>query len=90
MTNRTSTKFVTFARPFTMTELDTMQPAGTYAVETEEEIVPYLSFVAYRCIATRLTLARRPGSHILAEVATVDPVELELALARDTAAAARG
>ena len=85
MTTRTSTTSVTFSQPFTLSSLDRPQPAGVYAVETEEEIVPFLSFVAYRRIATRLTLAPRPGGHILAEVAMIDPVELEAALARDAA-----
>jgi hypothetical protein len=48
MTVRTATKSVTFCHPFSLKGADGLQPAGTYAVETEEEAVPALSFLAYR------------------------------------------
>ena len=48
MTVRTTTKSVTFRRPFSLKGADVFQPAGTYVVETEEEansrfILPRLS-----------------------------------------------
>ena len=39
---RTTTKMVTFARPFVLKGTDGPQPAGTYTVETEEEELPTL------------------------------------------------
>jgi hypothetical protein len=47
MTVRTTTKSVTFRRPFPLKGVDGLQPAGTYAVEIEEEAIPALSFLAY-------------------------------------------
>jgi hypothetical protein len=40
----TTTKSVTFRRPFSLKCADGFQPAGTYVVETEEEAIPGLSF----------------------------------------------
>jgi len=47
MTVRTSRKSVTFTQPFSLSGIDKVQPAGTYTVETEEELLPGLSFPAY-------------------------------------------
>ena len=46
MTMRTSRRTVTFTRPFSLREIGTEQPAGTYAVETDEEPIEGLSFMA--------------------------------------------
>jgi hypothetical protein len=89
MTTRTTTKTVTFGRPFALSGLDGVQPAGTYAVETDEELIASLSFTAYRRTATWLRLpGRREGTEPSAgfsEVVAIDPAELERALASDAA-----
>jgi hypothetical protein len=46
MTARTSRKSVTFTQPFSLSGIDEVQPAGTYTVETDEELLPGLSFPA--------------------------------------------
>jgi hypothetical protein len=38
MTVRTTSKMVTFMRPFSLSETDELHPAGTYTVETDEEL----------------------------------------------------
>jgi len=60
---RTSRKTVTFARPFSLRRIDEVQPAGTYTVETDEELV----------------LPSRPGGAFLEQVVDIDPLELEAA-----------
>ena len=90
MTMRTSSTTVTFTRPFLLRGVDGVQPAGTYTVETDEELLQALSFPAYRRVATLMFLpARRPGGAASAagpaRVANIDPGELEAALARDAA-----
>jgi len=89
MMTRTIAKTVTFRRPFALSGLEGVQPAGTYAVETDEELIPTLSFTAYHRTATWLRLpGRREGevpSAGVSEVVAIDPVELERALARDAA-----
>ena len=47
MTVRTTSKTVTFAHPFNLSGVDEVQPAGTYAVETDEELLQTLSIPAY-------------------------------------------
>ena len=82
MTVRTSRKTVTFTQPFSLSGLDEVQPAGTYTVETDEELLPGLSFPAYRRIASLIFLRSRGGGPIV-EVASVDPLELQAAQERD-------
>jgi hypothetical protein len=83
MTVRTSRKTVTFTRPFSLTGIDEVQPAGSYTVETDEEELPGASFPAYRRIATLILLRSRRGGRILEEVISIDPLELQAAQERD-------
>ena len=85
MTIRTTSRTVTFARPFVLSGIIEEQPAGTYTVETDEELVEAKSVSAYRRISTLLPLPGRPGSLVLGQVVGIDPGELALALARDAA-----
>ena len=62
MTVRTSRKSVTFTQPFSLSGFDEVQPAGTYTVETDEELLPGLSFPAYRRVATLIFLRSRGGA----------------------------
>jgi hypothetical protein len=83
MSVRTSRKSVTFTRPFFLSGIGDVQPAGTYAVETDEELLPGLSFLAYRRVATLIFLPSRPGGAVREQVATIDPLELRAAQERD-------
>ena len=87
MSVRTSHKTVTFTRPFSLSALDEVQAAGTYTVETEEELLPGLSFPAWRRIATLIFLPSRPGGAFVEQVVNIDPLELEAAQAIDAAGA---
>ncbi len=90
MTRRTSQRTIRFTHPFQLTGMDVPQPAGTYLLETEEELLEELSFPAYRRIATRLFLPVVPGSTIVEEVIDIDPLELEAAQENDSRAASAG
>ena len=83
MTVRTSRKSVTFTQPFSLSGIDEVQPAGTYTVETDEELLPGLSFPAYRRVATLIFLRSCGGGPIVEEVANIDPLELQAAQERD-------
>ena len=48
MTVRTTSRTVTFMHPFNLSGVDEVQPAGTYTVETDEELLQTLSVPAYR------------------------------------------
>jgi len=82
MTVRTTSKTVTFMHPFSLTGTGEVQPAGTYTVETDEELLQPSSLPAYRRIATLLRLERNTGT-VLTQIVETNPVELAGALARD-------
>jgi hypothetical protein len=83
MTVRTSRKSITFTKPFSLSGIDEVQSAGTYKVDTEEELLPGLSFPAYRRIATLMVLRSRGGGPTVEEVVNIDPLELQAAQERD-------
>ena len=83
MATRTITSTVVFNRPFLITGLDEEQPAGSYQVETDEEQIDDVSFVAYRRLATFLHLHPSPDQPGTRQTLTIDPVELERALQAD-------
>lgn len=83
MKTRTSEKTVTFRGPFALAGLDEVLPAGDYSVETEEELIEGISYAAYRRTATVLRLHATAGPSHLTRALTVEPDELDAALARD-------
>ena len=87
MTVRTSQRTVTFTRAFSLNGLDDAQPAGTYTVQTHEESLPGLSFLAWRRSATLIFLPSRPGGAFGEQLVEIDPLELEAAQERDAASA---
>jgi hypothetical protein len=56
-------------------------------VETDEELLPDLSFPAYRRVATLIWLRSRPGQALMEQVVNIDPLELEAAQERDASRA---
>ncbi|TCZ61103.1 hypothetical protein [Roseicella aquatilis] len=82
MTTRTHTSTLVFRRPFFMRSNGEPQPAGTYTLETEEELIEGLSFPAYRRVSTTIT-RQANGAGALIQVLAVDPRELEDAQAAD-------
>jgi hypothetical protein len=77
MTMRTNRKTVTFRRPFSLSGMDEVQPAGTYTVETNEELIESLSFPAWRRTATVILLRPQAGVAGLGHDLDIDPLELE-------------
>jgi hypothetical protein len=83
MTVRTTSRMVTFTHPFNLSGVDEVQPAGTYTVETDEELLQALSVPAYRRISTLMRLPARPTSPMLTQIVEITTVELAAVLARD-------
>ena len=82
MPNRTRCEDVVFKHPFLLKGWTEPHPAGTYSVETEEELIEGLSFPAYRRVST--TITRRPTrAGALVQVISIDPRELAEAKAAD-------
>ena len=87
MTMRTTTRDVIFTRPFVLRGIVEEQPAGTYTVETDEELIGNARVTAYRRISTLIRLPGRPGSLVLEQLVDIDPAELAAALEKDAAPA---
>jgi hypothetical protein len=76
---RTTREIVTFDHPFSLHAIDGVQPAGTYTVEIDEDLIVGLSFLAYRRIATTIYLPLRYGGVGSVQAVRVDPRELDVA-----------
>jgi len=86
MTERITQSAVTFRHAFALREVDGMQPPGTYLIETVEEPIGTLSFLAYRRVSTTITLPAAGAASLQKQVVTVDLDELRVALAKDALA----
>lgn len=80
--NRTTIKRVVFTRPFALAGLDGTHPAGTFVVETIEQLLEDISFPAWQWHSTVIRLHPKPG---LTLNMPVDPEELNAALLQDAA-----
>lgn len=76
MTVRTSSKTVTFARPFWLKGIDRELAAGSYWVLTDEESVEQLSFPVYRRVSTMIFV---PAPVSSVEMVSIDPLDLQAA-----------
>ena len=85
MAGRTTRMSVAFSRPFSLADVDGIQPAGTYRIQTVDVTLDNLSFLAYRRVSTTIELPAVGTAGSRRQVITIDPVELEAALKRDPA-----
>jgi hypothetical protein len=81
MTTRTTSKTITFHRPFCVKGVDRLLPPANYQVVTNEEVIEGLSFQVYRRISTEIFVPTQSGSAI--EMLTIDPLDLQAAKERD-------
>src|SRR3546814_3264075 len=84
MTVRSTRSSVTFAAPFRLPGFDAPLPAGSYAVDTEEEAIEGNVRTVFHRIATTLVVETTGR----VEHRAVDPNDLETALRPDREAAA--
>ena len=80
MDGRSTSKLVTFRKPFTLSTVDGILPPGTYCVRTDEEMLDTLSFAGWRLTSCSIVI-HRDGA---VEYAPVDPQELREALVHDS------
>ena len=83
MAGRTTRMSVTFSSPFSLVDVDGIQPAGTYRVQTVEVSLDTLSFLAYRRVSTTIELPGVGTASSRRQVVTIDPLDLDAALQRD-------
>lgn len=79
MTTRTARRTVTFTRPFRLEGIAGVQSPGSYQVDTDEESIDNLSFIAWRRIGTSIHLTRDGAI----SVHRIDPVDLDASLLQD-------
>jgi hypothetical protein len=85
MTARTHTKTVTFMRPFVLGEIDEVLPPGDYEVETDEELIEGVSFLAYRRVSVRIHLPSPNGNPALTRTVVLSPGVLDATLLKASA-----
>jgi hypothetical protein len=83
---RTTVASVDFRRAFTLRDGEGPFPPGTYLVETDEELIPSLSFLAYRRISTTIVVPTAFGGSTTRQAVEIDPADLVAALERDAQA----
>jgi hypothetical protein len=83
MTMRTTSKTVTFHRPFWLKGVDRLLPPADYRVVTDEELIEGLSFPAYHRVSTVIFVPGPSGSVV--EMVTLDPLDLQAAQDQDAA-----
>jgi hypothetical protein len=88
MAMRTRRKRVTFAEPFLLIAIDAVLPAGTYNIDTDEELIDGLSFLAYRRTATWIHLPAVGTKTGCSQMILVQPSELETGLQSEAPSAA--
>lgn len=86
MSERTIRESVTFLHPFSLAGVDGEQRPGTYSVETTEEPIDGLSFIAYRRVSTTIVLPSSQYGYASRQAVTIDPRDLEAAQRRDARA----
>lgn len=83
MDQKTTRKTVTFQHPFLLHSEDDTFEAGDYIVETCEEMIEGLSFVAYRRVSTMMIKPHLIHGEAMRQIFEVDPSDLENALKSD-------
>ena len=81
MTTWTTSRTVTFHRPFYLKGVDRLPPPANYRVVTDEELIEGLSFPAYRRLLIAIFVPAPSGSAI--EMVPIDPMDLQAAQDRD-------
>jgi hypothetical protein len=85
MTTRSNRTTVTFQHPVALDGVDGILPAGSYTIETEEELIEMLSFEAYRRVSMTISLPSIGTACLKRQIVDIDPLELAAAQARDAA-----
>lgn len=83
MVERLTSTSVEFVFPFLLGGVDGQQPAGVYEVETVEEQIDGLSFIAYRRLSTTIALCPGGRATHVRQITEIDPADLATALERD-------
>lgn len=85
MQSRLHEKTITFRSPFRLAGIEGDLPAGDYVIETDEELLQSMSFLAYRRVATFIRLPSASRGAGPARTLKIDGNDLDAAVRRDEA-----
>jgi hypothetical protein len=83
LTIKTTRTTVSFSRPFTLRNLEGVQPAGEYVVLNDDELIEGLSRIAYRRSATLFQTPAVSASQQPTRSFAISQTELDAALMKD-------
>ena len=83
LTIRTTRTTVLFSSPFTLQNVEGVQPAGEYVVLIDDELIEGLSRIAYRRVATLFQTPAISASQRLIQSFSITQTELDAALLKD-------
>lgn len=83
MTIRTTRSTVSFSNPFTLRNLEGVQPAGEYVVLADDELIEGLSRVAYRRLVTLFQTPAISASQRRTESFSISQTDLDAAVMKD-------
>lgn len=83
MNTRTRRFIAHFSAPFTLKGMDGLQPAGPYALDQEEEMIPVMSAVAYRRVGLFMHLPAVSANRWTLRLVPVEPCDIEAAILQD-------
>jgi len=83
LTIRTTRTTVSFSSPFTLQNVEGVQPAGEYVVLTDDELIEGLSRIAYRRVATLFQTPAISASQRQIQSFSISRTELDAALMKD-------
>jgi len=83
LTIKTTRTIVSFSEPFSLRNVAGIQPAGSYAVHFEDELIDGLSHPARRRISTRLQIPSTASPQQQSRLVSISETDLDAALMKD-------
>lgn len=83
MTNRTTQSVVRFTSAFSLAGLDALQPAGSYRVDHDEELIEGISRPVWLRTDTFIHLPSIDAPGTRQQMVRINPADLEAALEKD-------
>lgn len=83
MASRTTQTIVHFSAPFRLPDFDTVQPAGDYHVDHDEEAIEGASWLGWRRVGAFIHLPAIGMRGFTQQMVPINPADLDAALEKD-------
>ncbi|MFC3206087.1 hypothetical protein [Aquamicrobium soli] len=83
MTSRTTQTVVHFSTPFRLPDFDTVQPAGDYRVDHDEEVIEGASWLAWRRVGSFIHLPGIGMRGLTQQMVPINLADLDAILEKD-------